>query len=225
VDEIWAHSFATAIGPAALAFGPHGLIAVALPAQTEAATRRGLEAVVTRRHLGSKGTVGTLWIDAPRGPMAEATSELRRALGGQAVDLTGIELDLRNLSSFACLVYREAQRIPRGEVRTYGELAARVGRPTAARAVGSAMAHNPFVVVVPCHRVVGGRGDLHGFSAPGGLRTKAALLAMEATDVASSTAPGDEGEPPSRTMPAAAPKRIRAQEPSAAQAGLPFERH
>jgi len=222
MDELCAVTFSTALGPAALAYGPRGLVAVALPAQTEPATRRGLESVVARRRLGSKGDEVLSWQDAPRGAMAEAVELVRRALAGEAVELTALELDLRKLSTFAELVYREAQRIPRGEVRTYGELASAVGRPSAARAVGSAMAHNPFVLVVPCHRVVGGRGDLHGFSAPGGLRTKAALLAMEAS--------GRDGEPTvgavdgteSRLKPAH-PKPGRAPQPITSQAGLPFD--
>lgn len=222
MDELCAVSFATALGPAALAYGPRGLVAVALPAQTEAATRRGLETVVARRRLGSKADELLSWQEAPRGPMAEAVELVRRALAGEAVELSALELDLRKLSPFAESVYREAQRIPRGEVRTYGELASAVGRPSAARAVGSAMAHNPFVVVVPCHRVVGGRGDLHGFSAPGGLRTKAALLAMEAHASTSEPAADAVDGPSTRAEPARA-KRGHAERPGASQPGLPFE--
>jgi methylated-DNA-[protein]-cysteine S-methyltransferase len=68
-----------------------------------------------------------------------------------------------------------------GETVTYGELAARAGRPGAARAVGSAMANNPLPVVVPCHRVVGAGGSLGGYG--GGLDLKRALLALEGLDV------------------------------------------
>lgn len=161
MDELSAVSFATALGPAALAYGPRGLVAVALPAQTEPATRRGLESVVARRRLGTKGDEVLTWLDAPRGAMAEAVELVRRALAGEAVELSALALDLRKLSTFAELVYREAQRIPRGEVRTYGELAAHLG--STARAVGQACGDNPLPLVVPCHRVVA-RSGMGGFS-------------------------------------------------------------
>jgi methylated-DNA-[protein]-cysteine S-methyltransferase len=75
-------------------------------------------------------------------------------------------------------VWKELSRIPRGETRTYGAIATKIGRPTAARAVGSAVARNPLSIVVPCHRVVGADGSLTGFA--GGLARKAWLLAHEA---------------------------------------------
>lgn len=74
-------------------------------------------------------------------------------------------------------VWAELLAIPRGTTTTYGALAARIGRPGAARAVGSANARNPISIVVPCHRVVGPRGRLTGYA--GGLPRKQALLALE----------------------------------------------
>ena len=68
--------------------------------------------------------------------------------------------------------------IPYGETVTYGDIADRIGRPTAVRAVGAANGRNPLPIVVPCHRVIGSQGDLTGFG--GGLDTKAALLRLEA---------------------------------------------
>ena len=73
--------------------------------------------------------------------------------------------------------------MPRGSTVTYGELAARVGAPKAAQAVGAAMARNPWPIVVPCHRVLAAGGRLGGFSAPGGARTKRRLLRMEGVDL------------------------------------------
>jgi methylated-DNA-[protein]-cysteine S-methyltransferase len=69
--------------------------------------------------------------------------------------------------------------IPYGEVRTYGEIARQLGRPRAARAVGRANATNPMPLVIPCHRVIGSDGGLHGYGGRGGLQTKAWLLQME----------------------------------------------
>jgi methylated-DNA-[protein]-cysteine S-methyltransferase len=81
------------------------------------------------------------------------------------------------LSPFQRLVLEELARVPYGETATYGGLAARVGRPRAARAVGGALNRNPIPIVLPCHRVVGAGGSLVGYA--GGLERKQALLALE----------------------------------------------
>jgi len=83
-------------------------------------------------------------------------------------------------------VWRELARIPYGETVTYGELARRVGRPGAARAVGRANATNPISLVLPCHRVVGSNGTLTGYA--GGLERKRALLAHEGAAAAGARA-------------------------------------
>jgi methylated-DNA-[protein]-cysteine S-methyltransferase len=69
--------------------------------------------------------------------------------------------------------------IPYGQTRTYGQIAAQIGYPLASRAVGRANATNPMPLVIPCHRVTGSDGRLHGYGGVGGLRTKAWLLKME----------------------------------------------
>jgi methylated-DNA-[protein]-cysteine S-methyltransferase len=74
-------------------------------------------------------------------------------------------------------VWAQLQRIPYGETISYGELAARLDRPGAARAVGRANGSNPIAIVIPCHRVIGADGKLTGYS--GGIERKAALLALE----------------------------------------------
>jgi len=74
-------------------------------------------------------------------------------------------------------VLRELARVPYGQLETYGALAAKVGRPRAARAVGTAMNRNPIPIVLPCHRVVGADGSLTGYA--GGLHVKRALLELE----------------------------------------------
>lgn len=80
-------------------------------------------------------------------------------------------------------VYAVTRAIPRGEVRSYAEVARAAGRPGAARAVGQAMRRNPTLLFVPCHRVVAS-GGLGGFSARGGEATKRALLALEGARLA-----------------------------------------
>ena len=76
-------------------------------------------------------------------------------------------------------VWEACAEIPRGQVRTYGWIARRIGSPNAARAVGQALGKNPFAPTIPCHRVVGADGSLTGFSAKGGLAAKRALLRKE----------------------------------------------
>ncbi len=88
-----------------------------------------------------------------------------------------LALDLRALPPFTVTVLEELARVPYGETTTYGELAARVGRPSAARAVGTVMNRNRIPIVLPCHRVVGSTGSLVGYA--GGLELKAKLLELE----------------------------------------------
>lgn len=86
---------------------------------------------------------------------------------------------MKDYPPFYQKVWKACAKIPRGEVRTYGWLARHIGRPKASRAVGQALARNPFAPIIPCHRVVGADGRLVGFSAPGGIRAKRRLLKKE----------------------------------------------
>ena len=88
-----------------------------------------------------------------------------------------VPVDLRVTSEFPRIVLTELAQVPYGEVTTYGRLAARAGRPQAARAVGTVMNRNPIPIVLPCHRVVGATGKLVGYG--GGLERKEALLTLE----------------------------------------------
>jgi O-6-methylguanine DNA methyltransferase len=87
-----------------------------------------------------------------------------------------LPLDVRG-TPFHQLVWAYVARIPYGTTTTYGEIARRIGRPRAARAVGGANSANPLPIIVPCHRVIGARGSLVGYGA--GLAVKAALLQLE----------------------------------------------
>ncbi len=88
-----------------------------------------------------------------------------------------LELDVAALPRFQREVLSELARVPYGDVATYGTLAARIGKPRAARAVGGALNRNPIPILLPCHRVVGASGSLVGYA--GGLERKRALLALE----------------------------------------------
>jgi methylated-DNA-[protein]-cysteine S-methyltransferase len=88
-----------------------------------------------------------------------------------------LDVDLRLARDFGRTVLEELGRVPFGEITTYGALAARAGKPKAARAVGTIMNRNPVPIVLPCHRVVGANGSLVGYA--GGLERKQMLLRLE----------------------------------------------
>jgi methylated-DNA-[protein]-cysteine S-methyltransferase len=180
--------FSTSFGPVGLAWTPRGLAFIQLPERTPDATRARLAAAVAA-HSPAEGAEPPPWV-------ADVMARLSSYLEGKAEDLSAIPLDMSAVPPFFCRVYEALRAVPRGQVRTYAELAAAAGSPAATRAVGQAMAKNRWPVVVPCHRVVGSAGKPGGFSAPGGLDTKARLLALEG-------APLILGEPRLKTRPAA----------------------
>ena len=104
---------------------------------------------------------------------------LERFAAGKVVSFAEILVRTKHRTEFQQRVLAATQAIEFGETISYGELAARVGSPRAARAVGAVMASNQIPIIIPCHRVVGSRGELTGFSAPTGLDLKARLLDME----------------------------------------------
>lgn len=109
-------------------------------------------------------------------PFAAARAQLDEYFAGAR---TEFDLPLRLTGTdFQLAVLEELQKIPYGETASYRDVAERIGRPRAVRAVGAANGRNPIPIVVPCHRVIGASGDLTGFG--GGLDTKAALLRLEA---------------------------------------------
>ena len=109
-------------------------------------------------------------------PFAEAARQLKEYFAGERHEF---DLPLRlNGTEFQLLVLDELQRIPYGETTSYGDIAKRIGRPKAVRAVGAANGRNPIPIIVPCHRVIGSGGALTGFG--GGLDTKKTLLRLEA---------------------------------------------
>jgi methylated-DNA-[protein]-cysteine S-methyltransferase len=162
------HSFDTDLGTCGLAWTDGGLARVQLPDRDIAATEK---------RLASGGRMR--WAGPLPGPVADAVNLLTQYAAGSEVDFSDIGLDDRAVPVFELAVYTALRRVPRGQTVTYGELAALAGSPGAAQAVGTAMARNPWPVVVPCHRVLAAGNKPGGFSAPGGLKTKYKLLAME----------------------------------------------
>ena len=114
-------------------------------------------------------------------PVGRAVAEaLRRYVAGQPPGWPGLDLDFDALPPFTARVLRAlAEQVPEGRSVTYGELAALAGSPGAARAVGQAMARNPWPLIVPCHRVLGAHGALTGYTNPSGTDLKAWLLRHE----------------------------------------------
>jgi methylated-DNA-[protein]-cysteine S-methyltransferase len=90
-----------------------------------------------------------------------------------------LKLNIKDLSQFQQKVLRATLDVPHGQITTYGEIARRLGKVRLARAVGQALARNPIPILIPCHRVVGADGSLHGYSGGQGLETKGQLLKLE----------------------------------------------
>lgn len=115
----------------------------------------------------------------PPPTMAEVLRRLAAALQGAPDTLEDVPLADADVPEFNRRVYALARRIPPGQTRSYGELAAELGGPAVARAVGQALGRNHFAPLVPCHRVMAANGQSGGFSGPGGLKTKLHLLQLE----------------------------------------------
>jgi methylated-DNA-[protein]-cysteine S-methyltransferase len=103
---------------------------------------------------------------------------LRRYFAGERVKFD-LPIDWSGFTPFQTVVYRTVAEIPYGVAESYAAIAARIGRPRAARGIGTAMARNPLPIIIPCHRVVGTSGALTGYSAPGGVMSKKWLLQLE----------------------------------------------
>jgi methylated-DNA-[protein]-cysteine S-methyltransferase len=152
------------LGPLLLAASPHGLCGVWFTDQ---------------RHRPSATDVDR-WADGAAHPVLQATAQqLQRYFQGQSTCFD-VPLDLSAGTPFQQSVWRALLQIPSATTHTYGAVAQRVERPSAVRAVGTAIGRNPLSIVVPCHRVLGSGGALTGYA--GGLDRKAALLRLERGD-------------------------------------------
>jgi methylated-DNA-[protein]-cysteine S-methyltransferase len=160
--------FDTPIGRCAIAWGKRGITAIQLPEADE---------VKTIARLGRR--FPTTKESRPPAVVQRTIEGIRALLSGEPSDLSTAMLDLTGVQPFQRRVYQLARSIPPGASASYGELATRLGTPAAARAVGQALARNPFAIVVPCHRVLAAGGKPGGFSASGGTATKRRLLELE----------------------------------------------
>ena len=168
--------FPTAFGTCGLAWNETGLTGFQLPERTE---------TLTQRRLAWKG--GTKQLQGrPPDWVQRIITRVQRHFEGKLQDFTGTPLDWSRVSAFQQAVYRQAQTIKPGSKATYGQIADALALgPEGPRGVGVALATNPWPLLVPCHRVVSVTGKMTGFSAPGGIRTKTRLLALEGAELLS----------------------------------------
>jgi methylated-DNA-[protein]-cysteine S-methyltransferase len=175
-------TMSTPIGPLALMAGPAGLRAVLWPGEDGSRVARAvgssapLDATDSAAALGDESSgpdPAQAHLDAAEAQLAEYFAGTRREFD-LVLDPAGTDFQLR--------AWKALRTIPFGRTVSYGEQAAELGEPGAARAVGAANGRNPLSIVVPCHRVVAASGALTGFA--GGLDTKAWLLDHERTVLA-----------------------------------------
>lgn len=168
--------FPTAFGPCGLAWNEVGLTAFQLP---EA------DVTLTEKHLAAKARSKSS--DEPRPEWVRRLVErVQQHLEGKLQDFSDAPIDWSRVSDFQHAVYLQAQAIKPGYKKSYGELARLLSLGNeAARAVGVALATNPWPLIVPCHRIVSASDKMTGFSAPGGVRTKTRLLALEGAELIS----------------------------------------
>jgi methylated-DNA-[protein]-cysteine S-methyltransferase len=164
-------------GPIHLAADTSGVVALEVMTTPEAFTGS------VRRRLGEAPTHGAG--PAVTGRLEATVAAVEAYLQGEPGDLVRQPFALHGLSAWDRLVLDGVRRVPWGEVTSYGRLAAAIGRPGAARAVGASVGRNPIGLIVPCHRVIAGDGSLGGY---GGswqadrdalLSVKRQLLALE----------------------------------------------
>ncbi|WP_394778038.1 methylated-DNA--[protein]-cysteine S-methyltransferase [Undibacterium sp.] len=143
-----------------------------------AATERGLAGVYFENHRHFKGSDG--WVlDDGNAILSVVKSQLDEYFGGRRQQFD-VPLDMSSGTAFQQQVWQALLDIPFGVTASYGELARRIGKPAAVRAVGAANGRNPVSIIVPCHRVIAGSGALTGYA--GGLMNKQTLLTLEAAN-------------------------------------------
>jgi methylated-DNA-[protein]-cysteine S-methyltransferase len=188
MTELHSTIFDTAVGRCGIVWNDRGIAGVQLPQ----AGKRAAENRLLRRYPAARETI-------PPAEVRRVIDDIVGLLAGERKDLTYASLDTAGCADFSRRVYEIARTIPPGTTLTYGEIAERLGDRNLARDVGEALAHNPWPIIVPCHRVLGAGGKTGGFSAPGGVATKMRLLSIEGAQ------PGGPGL--FENLPLAAPRR------------------
>jgi methylated-DNA-[protein]-cysteine S-methyltransferase len=160
--------FDTGIGRCGIAWSDYGVVGVQLPEAREIETRgRMLRQYPEAREL-------------PPPPNAEMAIEgIVTLLRGQPCDLSDVALDMGGIHAFNARVYSFVRTIPRGDTLTYGEVAAKLRASGAAHSVAQAISKNPFMLIVPCHRVLEAGSYTDKISPNGGVISKRRLLSLE----------------------------------------------
>jgi methylated-DNA-[protein]-cysteine S-methyltransferase len=160
--------FDTGLGRCGIAWSQSGIAGVQLPETLEIETRKRLF---------------RLYPDAreqcPPPDVEIAIEGIVALLRGESCDLSDVTLDMTSIHAFSARVYAFTRTIPRGETLTYGEVAAKLRLSGAVHAVAQAIARNPFVIIVPCHRVLEAGGYADRISPNGGVISKRRLLSLE----------------------------------------------
>jgi methylated-DNA-[protein]-cysteine S-methyltransferase len=160
--------FDTSVGRCGIAWGDAGVLGVQLPEAREIETRRRLfQLFPDAREL------------RPPPEIQSAIEGIAALLRGKAADLSDVRLDITGIPPFNARVYDFTRSIPRGETMTYGEVASRLRASGALHSVAQAIAKNPFMIIVPCHRVLEAGGYADRISANGGSISKRRLLSIE----------------------------------------------
>jgi methylated-DNA-[protein]-cysteine S-methyltransferase len=160
--------FDTAVGRCGIAWGDSGIVGVQLPEEREIETRRRM----LRQYPDAREL-------APPPNVEMAIDGIAALLRGEAADLSEVTLDISGINAFNARVYAFTRTIPRGATRSYGEVAASLRASGAVRSVAQAIARNPFVIIVPCHRVLEAGGYADKMSPNGGSISKRRLLSIE----------------------------------------------
>ncbi|MEM7775783.1 MAG: methylated-DNA--[protein]-cysteine S-methyltransferase [Pseudomonadota bacterium] len=163
--------FPTQLGDCGIAWRQDTVVATSLPDTSSVETSRRL----ATRTDAVKGE--------PPPAIQRAIVSMTELLEGERPDLSYISCEFSGLDAFAIDVYAATRDIPPGETQTYGSIALQIGNKQLAQSVGQALGRNPFPIIVPCHRVVGAKDKLTGFSANGGIETKLRMLAIEGAQI------------------------------------------
>jgi methylated-DNA-[protein]-cysteine S-methyltransferase len=163
MEQLYQRTLKSPVGTITVCCSDRGVRSVSLSANDKTNRRNGASAPLGRAKMRGEQLA------------QQAAQELTEYLAGRRTEFT-VPLDLQG-TAFQKQVWKALLEIPYGETRSYGEIARRVGRPGAARAVGMANHYNPAGIIVPCHRVIGSDGSLTGYA--GGLNKKSKLLRLE----------------------------------------------
>lgn len=175
----------SAWGPVRIAAGERGVVAIELLSSSDV-----FEDGLARRGYRELIALEVAPPDAARDHARRAREAVEALLAGEAAPVGSLPVDLSDRPAWDRLVLDAVRAIPRGQVASYGEVARRIGRAGAARAVGGAVGRNPVSLLIPCHRVIAGDGSLGGYgvAAWGGrdaaLELKRELLALDGVIVA-----------------------------------------